>query len=92
MLDLSKLTKQELLAMVEQQAKNSASGLIVKVTEKGGIYISHESFVEYSTAKGKTYKAGINIGMNTAQALFLDPTLLSNVVESIRTVAKQAQA
>ena len=87
---LSKLTKNELMALIEQQHKNNAAGLMVKVTDKGGIFIKHDSFKEYSTAKEKEYVAGINIGFATAQALFNNPSLLSEVVASIKALAKQA--
>ena len=87
-MDLSKLTKQELCALIEQQHKNNAAGLIVKVTEKGGVFIRHETFLEHSTAKGKDYVAGINMGFSTAHALFTNEALLSQVVASIKALSK----
>ena len=87
-IDLSKLTKQELCALIEQQHKNTASGLSVKVTEKGGIYIRHSSFIERSEAKQKDYVAGINMGFSTAHALFTNEALLKEVVASIKALSK----
>lgn len=84
--DLSKLSKNELLALIEQQHKNNAAGLIVKVTEKGGLFIRHDSFTEYSKAKEKDYVAGINLGFNTAKALFNNPVLLEEIKNSINAI------
>ena len=89
-IDLTKLTKQELCALIEQQHKNNAAGLIVKVTDKGGLYIRSDSFVEYSTAKEKDYVAGINMGLNTAIALFTNDALLTQVVASVKALATKA--
>jgi hypothetical protein len=85
-MDLSKLSKQELLALIERQQRNDASGLIVKLTEKGGVYIRHDSFKEFSTAKGKEYTAGLNMGFVTAKALFNNPALVEAIRESINAM------
>lgn len=86
MLDLGKLSKQELLAYIERQQQNDAAGLMVKLTEKGGIYIRHDSFKEFSSAKGKEYTAGINLGFVTAKALFNNPALLEAIRDSINAL------
>lgn len=83
MLNMKDMTKQELLAYIELQQANNAAGLIVKVTEKGGVYIRHDSFLEYSAAKEKDYVAGINLGYKTAKALFGNPALLKQVIDSV---------
>ncbi len=70
---------QELIAIIEAQAKRDSSGLIVKITEKGGVFIKHESFKEYSTAKEKEYIAGINLGFTTAKALFNNPDMINQI-------------
>jgi hypothetical protein len=86
MMDITKLSKPELLAYIERQASNNASGLLFKVTDKGGIYIRHDSFKEYSSTKSKDYIAGINIGYSTAKALFNNPALLDAIRESVNTI------
>lgn len=83
---LKNMSKQELLALIESQAKAQASGLIVKLTEKGGVYIRHDSFKEFSTAKGKEYTAGINLGFVTAKALFNSPELLKQIRDTLNSI------
>lgn len=84
----SKLTNAERQELEELRALKQAqdSGLLVKRTEKGGVYIKHTSFVEYSTAKSKNYVAGINLGAKTAKALFGNPELLAQVVKSVNSL------
>lgn len=84
--DLSKLSKHELLAFIEAQSKMRASGLIVKRNSAGGVYIRHDSFIEYSKSKEKEYVAGLNIPATTAKALFGNPELLKQVVEQVATL------
>ena len=40
---LSKLSKEQLIAMLEQQSKNSSNELIVKFNSAGGVFIRHAS-------------------------------------------------
>jgi len=90
-MDLSKLSKQDLMELLQRQAENNASGLMVKLTAGGGVYIKHDSFREFSVAKNKEYTAGINIGYATAKALFGNPALLKQVSDSINALIKMPQ-
>jgi hypothetical protein len=83
---LAKMSKEQLLAMLENKLKADASGLIVKLTDKGGVYIRHDSFKEFSTAKGKEYTAGINLGFVTAKSLFNNPELINQIRDAINAM------
>lgn len=83
---LSKLSKTDLLAMVEKMAKAQNSGLMVKRNSAGGLYIRHDTFKEFSSAKQKEYVAGINIPANTALALFGNPELCKEIFERIKSM------
>lgn len=85
-LDLSKLSKNELMALLERQIKQQASGLMVKLNSAGGVYIRHDSFREFSDKKGKEYTAGINVPLLTALALFGNPTLCAEIHEAIKAI------
>jgi hypothetical protein len=84
--DLNKLSKQELLSILEATMKAQSSGLMVKKNAAGGVYIRHSSFEEYSTAKNKVYVSGINIGLNTAKKLFNNPELIEQIKEQLKTM------
>ena len=82
MKDLSKMTKEELIQFAmkqQQQVEAIANGLQVKKTVKGGIWIKHSDWVERSETKNKDYIASINMGPNTAKALFSNEALLEQV-------------
>ena len=83
---LSKLSKTDLLAMVEKMTKAQNSGLMVKRNSAGGLYIRHDSFKEFSSAKQKEYVAGINIPANTAVALFGNQELCKEIFERIKSM------
>ena len=80
---LSKLNKNELVAMMEKMLKNQGSELMVKFNSSGGVYIRHSSFKEFSQAKQKEYIAGINVPLLTALALFGNPELCKEIHERI---------
>lgn len=86
--DLSKLSKQELMALLENQIKAQASGLQVKLNKSGGVYIRHDSFREFSASKSKEYVAGINVPLLTALALFGNATLCAEIHEAIKALGK----
>ncbi len=86
-MDLNKLTKDELKAMVEKTVAQQASGLMVKRNSSGGVFIRAESFVEWSDKKNKSYTAGVNIPQNTAKVLFND----SNLLELIRDAVNELE-
>ena len=89
-IDTNNMTKDQLKALVAQLAQANqaqASGLMVKPNKSGGVYIRHNSFVEYSEAKGKNYVAGINMGNETAKALFNNPELLDQIKSMINSLA-----
>jgi hypothetical protein len=84
--NLSKMTKEQLAELVKaMQATQQvhASGILVKKTEKGGAYIRHPQFVEWSENKGKEYVYGINMPMNTAKKLFNDIELLKVIRDEL---------
>lgn len=83
---LAKLPKEQLLKIMEQQIKAQASGLTVKLTDKGGVYIRHDSFKEFSSAKGKEYTAGINLGFVTAKSLFNNQALIEQIRDAINAM------
>jgi len=83
MSNLSKLTKEQLMAMVEKTQELQASGLMVKRNASGGIFVRAESFVEWSDKKQKNYTAGVNIPANTAKVLFNDDNLLGLIRDAI---------
>ena len=84
--NLKNMTKEQLLKLMEANLKAQASGLTVKLTEKGGVYIRHDSFREFSQAKGKEYTAGINLGFVTAKSLFNNPALLEQIRDAINAM------
>ena len=63
---------------------NQESGLIVKLNSKGGVFIRSNEFKEFSVSKNKEYTAGINMGANTAKALFGNPTLLADIAKQVQ--------
>lgn len=82
-MNLSKLSKEQLLEMVAKQQAHQASGLMVKRNSSGGVFIRAEVFQEWSEAKKKAYTAGINIPANTAKTLFNDENLLRLIRDAI---------
>jgi hypothetical protein len=87
-MNLSKMSKEELVKLLQQQQASQASGLMVKFNSGGGIFIRSSKFQEWSTAKNKSYVAGINIPPNTAQVLFNDPQLLELIREEVNALVK----
>ena len=83
MTNLSKMTKEQLLEMVQKQQAQQASGLMVKRNASGGVFVRAESFVEWSDKKQKSYTAGINLPANTAKVLFNDANLIEIIREAI---------
>ena len=88
-MSLENLTKAELLEFIKSQEQARTLGLTVKVTAKGGIYIQSSEFKEYSEAKQKTYTAGINLGMNTARALFNNQALIDAIRDEVNKLGKK---
>lgn len=84
--DLNKLSKTELMAMLEAKLKAEAGGLMVKRNASGGVYIRHPSFKEFSDSKQKEYVAGINIPAATAVALFSNPALFKEIGDAIKAL------
>lgn len=84
------MTKEELVKMLEAQQASQASGLMVKVNSSGGIYIRSSKFQEWSSAKNKSYIAGINIPRNTAHILFNDPQLIELIRDEVNTIIKNS--
>jgi len=85
---LQGMTKQQLLDFIASNNKPKGGSLLVKENVSGGIYIKDPSFVEYSTKKSKNYIAGINIGRETAKALFNNTALLEEIREQVNQITK----
>jgi hypothetical protein len=85
-MDISKMSKAQLAEIVAQMQASQESGLIVKKNSKGGIFIRSNDFREFSVNKGKEYTAGINLGMNTAKALFGNKELLDQVSKLVMAI------
>ncbi len=82
-MNLSKLTKEQLLNMLQQQQQAQASGLLVKRNKSGGVFIRADHFIEWSEAKGKEYTYGMNLPYATAKKLFNDEGLLELIKGAI---------
>jgi hypothetical protein len=76
------LSQEQLAQLVAAElAKAQAHGknrTIIKLTDKGGLFVRHASFVELSR-EGKEYLAGVNLPLKTAKALFTNDKLLSEI-------------
>ena len=83
---LASMTKQDLLAFIEAQAKATSNGVQVKKNASGGVYIRSSKFIEFSTRTNKDYVAGLNIPFNTAKALFNDEALLVLIRDQINAM------
>lgn len=88
-LNLSKMSKEQIIALYESKLKAESSGLMVKVNQSGGVYIRHNSFKEFSDRTQKEYTAGINVPMATAVALFGNKDLCAQIFEAINNIGKQ---
>lgn len=111
--DYGKMSKEDLVKVLAEQNKKidaMSSGLIVKRTDKGGVYIKDTSFVEWSQNKIDKlekaelekkeknsnyvikeikkdqgyYTSCINIGGNTAKALFGNQERLDQVITLVK--------
>lgn len=79
---------QELEAQLARQQRAMESKLTVKLNQSGGVYIRHDSFREWSTAKNKEYVAGVNMGYNTALTLFNNPELIEQVRDMVNSIKR----
>ena len=80
MKDLTKMSKDELLAYI---AMTTTSNAEVTVTDKGGVHIKHPKLVGVSK-KGTLYKQGINLSKTATELLFLG----EEVFNEIRTIVQ----
>ena len=82
------MTKEQLLALIDAKVQAEASGLMVKRTEKGGIFIRHASFKAFSERTGKEYTSGINLPATVAYALFNNDALIADIRKQLAVLAQ----
>jgi hypothetical protein len=85
-MELSKLSKTELQALVAQMQAAQESGLMVKLNSSGGVFIRHNSFKAWSTSKNKEYTAGVNMPYGVAKALFGNAELLEQIAVQVKNL------
>lgn len=89
-MSLTKAQLEQKLKVLEAQLATQQNaingGLIVKKNNKGGLFIRHTSFKEWSTKHDKEYVAGINMNFNTAKALFNNPELLEQIKDLLNGI------
>ena len=85
-MSLTKAQLEQRLKELETQLATQQSGLTVKKNIKGGIFIRHGSFKEWSTKLNKEYTASLNLPFNTAKTLFNNQALIDQIRDLINGI------
>lgn len=69
----------------ELASKKKTTNRILKIGDKGGVYLVDPTFIAYSEKKKKNYVAGVNMNKEVFKALFGNPEIVDLCVRFAQT-------